>query len=511
MPVFHALIDPITTQKCVKDENDIKSDDFSWRNNGRKEYQVVVNNTAYTLSKTYFVHKKHKDFKRRIYKLRSQDGEPGRYTMLCYLFANHCVEHAVSPNKKLRTQKSTLQCIVKKLRSGSSARDAYAETRKDSGGILGASAVTSLPRTVKQVQKIKERLDQKSCTTYSLARKDELFAVILKCVDESKNKNERFLQFVQGAPQPLAFLSDDRQLHDLERFCTNLHQPGVLSVDTTYNCGEFYVTPTTYRHHMLISKRTGKHPVMLGPTMIHKHKDAKAFSYLGSSMLRLKPSLKNILAVGSDRDKAIKNGLSQVFPSAVFLACKKHFEDDIKRKLTELGINGSYRTEIVSDNMGSEVTKERGLIDCESDTEFDKELQALQKIWDVREKEARETNSPKFFDWFTKHQASDVKEMMLYPIRRDIGLGYIWSIDRILEAPLFDNPLIRDPHTGRSIYYTHWIENNILFVKDITYQFVAGFLPREAIRELFQSVFTLRSFQIGPILTRFKLNLVRSQ
>ena len=31
------------------------------------------------------------------------------------------------------------------------------------------------------------------------------------------------------------------------------------------------------------------------------------------------------------------------------------------------------------------------------------------------------------------------------------------------------------------------IQNNILFVKDITYQFVAGFLPREVIRELFQT------------------------
>ena len=63
----------------------------------------------------------------------------------------------------------------------------------------------------------------------------------------------------------------------------------------------------------------------------------------------------------------------------------------------------------------------------------------------------------------------------------------VWSIDQILEAPLFDNPLIRDPHTGKTINHKHWIQNNILFVKDITYQFVAGFLPCEAIRELFQT------------------------
>lgn len=137
--------------------------------------------------------------------------------------------------------------------------------------------------------------------------------MILKCIDDSKHPN-RFLRFVQGAPQPLAFLSDDRQLLDLERFCTNPSKPGILSVDTTYNCGEFYITPTTYWHQLLLSKRTGKHPVLLGPTLIHKHRDQEAFSYLTSSMTRLKPSLARILGVGCDRDKAIKNGLTPHFP-----------------------------------------------------------------------------------------------------------------------------------------------------------------------------------------------------
>ena len=44
-----------------------------------------------------------------------------------------------------------------------------------------------------------------------------------------------------------------------------------------------------------------------------------------------------------------------------FLACKKHFEDDIQRKLTDLGVNGNERKEIVADIFGSEVTRERGL------------------------------------------------------------------------------------------------------------------------------------------------------
>ena len=48
-------------------------------------------------------------------------------------------------------------------------------------------------------------------------------------------------------------------------------------------------------------------------------------------------------------DHLIKKGLGSQFPNVVFVACKKHFEDDLKRKLSELGerqgqngINGGH-------------------------------------------------------------------------------------------------------------------------------------------------------------------------
>lgn len=110
--------------------------------------------------------------------------------------------------------------------------------------------------------------------------------------------------------------------------------------------------------------------MLLEPTLIHKHRHQEAFGYLASSMIRLKPSLVRILAVGRDRDKAIKNGLTPHFPCAVFLACKEHFEDDIQRKLTELGVNGNERKDIVADIFGSELTREMGLIDCATELEF---------------------------------------------------------------------------------------------------------------------------------------------
>ena len=60
-----------------------------------------------------------------------------------------------------------------------------------------------------------------------------------------------------------------------------------------------------------------------------------------------------------------------------------------------------------------------------------------------------------------------------------------WSVDLILNAPLFDNPLIRNQNTGKTLRFDHWIRNRIISVKDISYEFIAGFLSRQAVAELF--------------------------
>ena len=202
---------------------DLKSDDFSWRNNGTKTSNVTLKHTTYLLLRTYFVHAKYKDFKRRIYSLSKSDGTPGQYVMLCYRFEE--TEHEVSPCKKARMQPSTLKAFKKKLKSGKSSRDVYVEARQEAGG-LSATKVSSRPRSINQVQKLKERSIHHQSSNYTArpGQKDELYSVILKCIDDSTHSH-RFLRFVQGAPQPLAFLADDSQLLDLERFCTNPSRP----------------------------------------------------------------------------------------------------------------------------------------------------------------------------------------------------------------------------------------------------------------------------------------------
>ena len=70
----------------------------------------------------------------------------------------------------------------------------------------------------------------------------------------------------------LFVVARDRQLDDLGRFCAIPDGFSVLTVDPTFNLGDFDVAPTTYRHRLLISTCSGKNPVMICPLMIHYQK-----------------------------------------------------------------------------------------------------------------------------------------------------------------------------------------------------------------------------------------------
>jgi len=65
----------------------------------------------------------------------------------------------------------------------------------------------------------------------------------------------------------------EQQFDDIERFCAcdDPTRGSVLGVDPTFNLGDFYVTPTTYEHKLLRNRKAGKHPVFIGPVMIHQN------------------------------------------------------------------------------------------------------------------------------------------------------------------------------------------------------------------------------------------------
>ena len=81
----------------------------------------------------------------------------------------------------------------------------------------------------------------------------------------TQGSSDAFVRDVKAAPSPQCVLFFDWQLNDMEHFL-NCHF-GVLTVDTTFNLGKFYVTVAQL---MLQDVTMGKHPKMVGPVLVHQ-------------------------------------------------------------------------------------------------------------------------------------------------------------------------------------------------------------------------------------------------
>ena len=98
-----------------------------------------------------------------------------------------------------------------------------------------------------------------------------------------------FVRGTRASPEPVFVLARDRQLDDLVQFCTNPSVFSILTVDPTFNFGAFDVTPTTYRHLLLESVRSGLPPVLIGPTMVHYHKTFYTYLFFAATLIDLRP------------------------------------------------------------------------------------------------------------------------------------------------------------------------------------------------------------------------------
>ena len=89
-------------------------------------------------------------------------------------------------------------------------------------------------------------------------------------------------QFIRSirATDPAIVLVDDTQITDMVRFCTSSIEFGILTVDPTFSLGEFDVTPITYRHLLLETKKNHNTPVFLGPVLVHYRKNSVLMYFL---------------------------------------------------------------------------------------------------------------------------------------------------------------------------------------------------------------------------------------
>ena len=167
-----------------------------------------------------------------------------------------------------------------------------------------------------------------------------------------EDSDKKFIRDVKAYPEPAIVVATEQQLHDLERFCCNSSYFCIMTVDPTFSLGYFDVTPTTYHHLLLHSKRMDKPPVMLGPTMIHYRKTIPTYMFLASCMISSNRNLEGLLAFGTDGETPLIDTFSHAFKGAVHVICFNHVRRNIKEKLHKLQIPEEVQSEILNDIFG---------------------------------------------------------------------------------------------------------------------------------------------------------------
>ena len=89
-----------------------------------------------------------------------------------------------------------------------------------------------------------------------------------------------------------------------------------------------------------------------------------------------------------------------------------------------VGIPQHYQILFLQDVMGSFRTSgTKGLVDAESEEEFDEMLLNLNPVWQKREAEFS-SRKAQMHAWFSTYHDKDVRGTMIVPIREKVGLGH---------------------------------------------------------------------------------------
>ena len=113
-----------------------------------------------------------------------------------------------------------------------------------------------------------------------------------------------------------------------------------------------YLSKLSYRHRLLISTRSGKNPVMIGPIMIHYRKTFHTYVFFATTLVGLRHELIGLRAFGTDGEKALADAFSHEFHYAVHLTCFIHCRWNIKSQLHLLGYPECASKEVLEDIFG---------------------------------------------------------------------------------------------------------------------------------------------------------------
>ena len=198
----------------------------------------------------------------------------------------------------------------------------------------------------------------------------------------------------------MCILGYQYQFHDISRFRSSHVSYHPLGIDTTFNLGEFYVTPTAYKGLILENTRDGNSPTFIGPILVYMSRTYSAYCHLASKILEVDSGIADLRGVVTDGEAGLIKAMKAFLPQTAQLRCSRHFRENCQDKLKSLGIKGNDQKYFIDVIFGTTVDGifHGGLLDSQEAEMFDALLLSLEEELNRRELDLRPPGSePQFF------------------------------------------------------------------------------------------------------------------
>ncbi len=177
------------------------------------------------------------------------------------------------------------------------------------GGLQSCVGFGQVPRNRQQVKDMARR---KAVSKGSFPKNmsgagrnsDPWYMLLNESKIQAREPKTAFVRDVRLGAEPFCVVGTNRQLNDLKRFCCNPVEYRPLTVDPTFDFGPYNVTPISYQHLMVHRSEDGNHPTMIGPVLLHEKKTQSTYSLFGGTLKALQSELKDLMAFGTDDEKA---------------------------------------------------------------------------------------------------------------------------------------------------------------------------------------------------------------
>lgn len=103
---------------------------------------------------------------------------------------------------------------------------------------------------------------------------------------------------------------------------------------------------------MVVNKQSGKHSVLIGPSIIHMTKELEDYHYLASVLKTHYKIFETLTAFGTDAEINLANAFVCQLPDAIHLRCKIHLSENIDRKLVKLSFAKDGRHNVLDTIFG---------------------------------------------------------------------------------------------------------------------------------------------------------------